>query len=114
MGHGFGSVATGILLVWTGGTMPACYEVVEVTEGDGSDTAADSSVAEAFTALQVAAGGENTCAVLSDGALVCWGSNYLGQSAAPAGVFRRVATRNTHSCAISEDSSVVCWGDIVR
>lgn len=76
--------------------------------------------------LQVAVGGDDSCAVLSDGSVYCWGANDTGQlgSLVEAGVdaatpshiplphpAKQVAVGNTHVCALLDDGSVVCWGD---
>ncbi len=38
------------------------------------------TVSGVTTALQIAVGGENSCAVLADGTVACWGSNQSGQN----------------------------------
>ena len=77
-------------------------------------------------AVQVGAGWSHSCAVLNDGSVACWGSNYDGQlgdgtntdSLVPVGVeslgFNRKAV-SVHAgpgntCAVLDDASVVCWG----
>lgn len=80
-------------------------------------------------ALEISAGSRHTCAVLADGAVVCWGRNEYGQLghgsledagddpgempppavplAAPA---VKVAAGAYHSCALLETGAVHCWG----
>lgn len=81
-------------------------------------------------AIQVAAGGQHTCALLEDGGLRCWGSNVwgqlgyantdpLGDTAVPSsvdpvdvgGTVIQVATGANFTCALLETGSVRCWGE---
>ncbi len=75
-------------------------------------------------ALDLAAGGNHSCAVFSDGKVWCWGSNRQGQLARPSGAYsprphvvpglpamRSVANGSRHSCAVSAEGSAYCWGD---
>ncbi|MDQ6778205.1 MAG: RTX toxin, partial [Actinomycetota bacterium] len=82
------------------------------------------------TAGQLDAGGNHTCAVLSDGSLRCWGYNGDGQlgygnmddvglAETPASVgpldfgghtVKAVSATNYHTCALLDDGSVRCWG----
>jgi alpha-tubulin suppressor-like RCC1 family protein len=77
------------------------------------------------TLVQVAAGGNVSCALFQSGALYCWGANDRGQlgpgaSAAQSAVPVRVplatgaiavALGDAHACAVLGDRSVWCWGD---
>lgn len=75
------------------------------------------------TAVQVAAGGYHTCAVLQNGSVWCWGLNSDGQlgigttqsQALPVevslpGPARSVTTSNYFTCAALRDGRVFCWG----
>ena len=64
--------------------------------------------AGSFTA--VSTGDRHSCALRSDGSVVCWGWNEYGQATPPAGSFTAVSTGGAHSCALRSDGSVVCWG----
>jgi alpha-tubulin suppressor-like RCC1 family protein len=79
-----------------------------------------------LTVLQVGSGAAHGCALLSNGAIHCWGDSSLGRlgygSASTAGgpvslsvqpgvVARRLTIGWTHSCALLSDGSVTCWGD---
>lgn len=69
-------------------------------------------------------GGNTSCAVMSDGGLLCWGHNEDGQlgtgsaegsSPTPARVqlnasAKQVSTRTFHTCATLVDGTIQCWG----
>ena len=65
----------------------------------------------------VAAGGEHSCGLRTDGTIACWGRNEDGQADPPAGRFRSVAAGGTvltggggHSCGLRTDGTIACWG----
>jgi hypothetical protein len=61
----------------------------------------------------VTAGYGHTCAAKTDGSVVCWGSNYYGQTTVPTAGLTNVtgvAAGYGHTCAAKTDGSVVCWG----
>lgn len=76
----------------------------------------------------IAAGGNHTCAIVSDGSAWCWGDNSFGQlgngSASEASFPVQVLTSggpvlddlvqivagNAHTCAVARDGHVWCWG----
>jgi alpha-tubulin suppressor-like RCC1 family protein len=84
-------------------------------------------------ATDIAAGAENTCAILADQTVKCWGRNYegtlglgdssnRGTSASEMGVnlppidlgagarVLQIDTNADHSCALLEGGAVKCWG----
>ncbi|HZJ00263.1 MAG TPA: Ig-like domain-containing protein [Gemmatimonadaceae bacterium] len=71
----------------------------------------------------IKAGETFTCAIDTEGAAWCWGSNFLGQlgngtltaSTVPVAVsgglrFTSIAVGNSHTCGIRDDGDVYCWG----
>jgi Raf kinase inhibitor-like YbhB/YbcL family protein len=96
--------------------------------GTGSFT--DSLVPVSTTALPAAAtklavGDRHTCALLNDGAIMCWGSNGAGQlgngstqtsqttsvavTSVPTGV-TAVAAGLDYTCALTSSGGIWCWG----
>ena len=99
--------------------------------GDGTTVAhirptQTSSLGTDRTAVAIAAGWSHTCAILDDGTVSCWGSNYWGQLGDGTTTDRLTPTQTvslgtdrtavaisaggTHTCAILDDGSVSCWG----
>lgn len=75
------------------------------------------------TAVQIAAGGDVTCALLVDGKVLCWGDGFLGAlgdgekqpRAQPKPVIGLagvsvIAVGRSHSCALLADGTLRCWG----
>jgi Regulator of Chromosome Condensation (RCC1) repeat protein len=64
--------------------------------------------------LQLSAGHDHTCALRSDGAVECWGSDLRGQApaikSAVSGAFTKVSGGGVHSCALRTDGVIECWG----
>ena len=63
-------------------------------------------------AIAVAAGGNHSLALTSEGAVQAWGDNFYGQSQPPANLSNviQVAAGIDHSLALRSDGTVVTWG----
>ncbi len=59
---------------------------------------------------QVSAGGDFTCAVMTDDSIRCWGKDQYGQASPPAGAYTHVTTGWYHACALRRDRTITCWG----
>lgn len=63
---------------------------------------------------KVSAGHRHTCALKdssSDNTIVCWGSNYAGESRALfRGLFVDVTAGAQHSCGVTSKGDIRCWG----
>jgi hypothetical protein len=96
--------------------------------GDG--TTRDSAVPVEVDGLSsgvaaVSAGWSSTCALTTDGGVMCWGHNVFGglgdgttiDRHVPVSVVgldhgvRAIAVGGLHACAVRNDGSVACWGD---
>ena len=62
--------------------------------------------------IQVTAGRYLTCALRSDGSVVCWGEDSSTQLRVPAEErFTAIETGGFHTCGLREDGTAVCWSD---
>ncbi len=104
----------------------ACAGLVACAPTPSGGVPSTTTVAE-VGAVQVAAGGVHTCALLTNGTVTCWGYNYWGQlgtatnngtgTANPtptvvaglAGV-TQIAAGGDHTCALLTNGTVMCWG----
>jgi alpha-tubulin suppressor-like RCC1 family protein len=97
--------------------------------GDNESPASAGDVNVGGVVEQLAAGGDHTCALLSGGAVRCWGHGNTGQlgygnagtigdNEVPAsagnvdvgGAVVQIATGANHTCALLEGGAVRCWG----
>ena len=59
----------------------------------------------------ISGGREHVCGLENGGAVLCWGSNGLGESNPPGGAFSSLAAGKRHNCALRPDGEAVCWGN---
>jgi uncharacterized membrane protein YgcG len=88
--------------------------------GASSSTPVESSALTSTTA--VAAGGNETCIILQEGQVACWGSNAeeqlgvasgsMSETQTPVGVTNAtaIAVGGEHACALIQGGMVKCWG----
>lgn len=115
---------------------PFCGDgIVNLDEAcdDGNDQNGDGCEADCSlsptAAIQIAAGGAHTCALLDTGAVRCWGdgsfgqlgygnSEIIGDDETPAsagnvdvgGTVTQIASGALHTCALLDTGAVRCWG----
>ncbi len=99
------------------------------TGATGPSMPAPQAVPGLTDVIDVAAGGDTTCALDEDGKAWCWGSDSHGQlgdgsgagagSPAPVAVemadvdddFTQIEVGNRHACAVTAEGVAWCWGD---
>jgi hypothetical protein len=59
--------------------------------------------------VQVSAGTDTTCGIVSGGTVSCWGRPIEPVPADP--IFTKVVVGNRYACARSLDRRLVCWGE---
>ena len=72
-----------------------------------------SGILSGKTVVAVAAGGDHSLALCTDGTVAAWGLNTNGQTSVPAGLngVVAVAAGARHSLALRSDGTVAAWGD---
>jgi alpha-tubulin suppressor-like RCC1 family protein len=79
----------------------------------GNDTSGQTDVPlELTNVVAIAAGGDNSVAVMVDGTVAVWGDNSRGQLSVPPGLSNVVAvsTGATYTYALQSDGTVASWG----
>ncbi|MDB5052231.1 MAG: hypothetical protein JWM44_281, partial [Bacilli bacterium] len=80
----------------------------------GDNSVGQTSVPAGLTSVvAIAAGGNHSLALKSDGTVAAWGDNSQGQTTLPAGLTGvvAIAAGTYHSLALKSDGTVATWGD---
>ena len=128
--HTCALLSTGAVTCWGPGVSGRLGYGNTTTIGDNETPASAGTVNIGGTATAITAGDEHTCALLSTGAVTCWGGNLQGQlgygntttigddeTPASAGTVNiggtavAVATGVDHTCVVLTSGAVKCWGD---
>jgi hypothetical protein len=88
----------------------ACVRPERVEACNFRDDNCDGGVDEACVPI-LSAGTFHNCAVRTDSAAQCWGSDVDHQAEPPAEEFAAVTSGWNHSCGIRLDHTVACWGN---
>jgi alpha-tubulin suppressor-like RCC1 family protein len=94
-----------------------------LADANVASTAIPARVLATERVVQLSSGGAYSCAVTSQGGVVCWGTNRqgrigvadadstVGRIPAPRGTrFVEVSVGGTHTCAVTADGDGYCWG----
>ena len=128
--HNCAVLSSGALRCWGFGTFGRLGYGNQNTIGDSETPASAGSVPVGGSVVQVSAGTTHTCAVLSGGAVRCFGNgangrlgygnaNSIGDNETPAsagnvnvgGAVSQVAAGGDHTCALLTTGAVRCWGE---
>ena len=128
--HTCALLSTGAVTCWGPGVSGRLGYGNTTTIGDNETPASAGTVNIGGTAVAVAAGQYHTCALLSTGAVTCWGAGSsgrlgygntttIGDDETPAsagtvnigGTAIAVATGVDHTCVVLTSGAVKCWGD---
>jgi cysteine-rich repeat protein len=120
---------TGAVRCWGDGSYGQLGYGNQVSIGDDELPATAGDVNVGGSAIQIAAGGRHTCALLDTGAVRCWGdgdrgqlgygdTKNIGDNEAPASAGNinvgvpvvQIAASSGHTCALLKSSAVRCWG----
>jgi len=96
-----------------------------VYDEDDREKESPVSVVDVSDAIQISAGSQNTCVLLSDDTAKCWGRNQYGQvgnrdtsrlpietAEAVVGITTasQISVGNRHVCVLLNDTTIKCWG----
>ncbi|MCB9709017.1 MAG: hypothetical protein H6714_09545 [Myxococcales bacterium] len=125
--HSCARAANGTVWCWGAGASGQLGHGNTNNIGDNDSTSVIDAVPVGDTVIQLALGGDHTCAILSGGAIRCWGRNDYGQlgyrdtenrgdSETPSGTVdiggqaTQITAGLSHTCALLEGGDVRCWG----
>ncbi len=121
-GHTCAILSTGAVQCWGNNSLG---QIGDGTSGGGTNKKVPTQVTGLTSGvLAIDAGANHSCAIISTGAVQCWGYNANGQLGDNSVTMRKVPTQvsgltsgvskislgDTHSCAILSSGAVQCWG----
>ncbi len=128
--HTCALLANGHVRCWGAGSNGRTGHASLLDTGEHETPASTGDVDVGGTVQQVSAGSDHTCALLSNGAVRCWGDNGtgalgyghtrdIGDDEVPAaagdvplgGTARQISAGTAHTCAVLTSGAVRCWGD---
>jgi len=120
---------TGAVRCWGNGAEGRLGYGDEEIIGDGETPASMTDLVLGGAAIDIAAGGSHTCAILEGGTVRCWGTGALGRlgygnqdnigdgetpdTVGPVdigGTALQIAAGGEHTCVLLQGGSVRCWG----
>ena len=124
---GVEQVAVGYALscIRHGGHVACAGEAGLLGDGTMINRASYADIPGISTAIDITTGDKFGCALLSAGAVVCWGANEAGQLGnqqtsatpepaavvGPLGPYVQITAGDTFACGLTLDGDVDCWGD---
>jgi len=127
--HACALLGTGSVRCWGDGTSGRLGYASTARIGDNETPAGAGDVDVGGPVVDLAAGGQHTCAILATGAVRCWGAggggrlgygntSSVGDTERPSsagdvdlgGIAIQIAAAGLHTCAVLDTGAVRCWG----
>ena len=110
MGNGFGCALSTDALIYCLGRGPSGTDLSD-RYGPSSAYTWDGSGGVWYKGKfsSVSAGGQHHCALRVNQSVICFGSNYSGDTYNPPGKYSAVSAGAAFACAVHVDQAIVCW-----